>query len=346
MQTSDELPEQYERLHIGVALYDPATARVLDANERLESLYGYPISALKRLSVDEYSANTYDHSPDRLRQRFRAAADGESQSFRWRVKRADGTLVWVQVDLSAITVGGERRVLAEVRDIEASTTASQRVGLLSRIMRHNLRNDLTVISGRAERIAAVDEEDRFREHVETIRRTADSIERMTESVRQIERAATPDSTRWERQRAARVARASVDGLRERYPDADITVEEATPMWFDVDGTFAQALSHAVENGIVHATASDPSVTVTVDESPNTGRVEIRVTDDCPPIPPTEIDALDAPGENASTAHGTGVGLFVMKWSIESLGGEIAFERADDRGNVVSFYLPPEAPPAG
>lgn len=54
--------------------------------------------------------------------------------------------------------------------------------------------------------------------------------------------------------------------------------------------------------------------------------------------------LDAPGENTSTAHGTGVGLFVMKWSVESLGGEIAFERADDRGNVVIFHLPPEAPP--
>lgn len=345
VQTRNELPQQYERLHIGVALYDPETARVLDANERLESLYGYPTSALRQLPVDEYSANTYDYSLDRLRGRFRAAADGESQSFRWRIKRADGTLVWVQVDLSAATVGGERRVLAEVRDIEASTTASQRVGLLSRIMRHNLRNDLTVISGRAERIAAVADTDRLHEHVETIRRTADSIERMTESVRQIERAATPDSTRWERQRAAKAARAAVEDLRERYPDADITVEEATPMWFDVDGTFTQALSHAVENGIVHATAPDPSVTVTVDESPNTGRVEIRVTDDCPPIPATEIDALDAPGENASTAHGTGVGLFVMKWSIESLGGEIAFERADG-GNVVSFYLPPESPPTG
>ncbi|WP_262177961.1 PAS domain-containing sensor histidine kinase [Haloarcula laminariae] len=343
VQISDELPEQYEQLHIGVALYDPKTATILDANERLESLYGYPTSALKRLSVDEYSANTYDHSPAWFRRRFRAAADGESQSFRWRVKRADGTLVWVQVHLSPTTVGGERRVLAEVRDIEDSTAASQRIGLLSRIMRHNLRNDLTVISGRAERIAAVDRTDRLREHAEAIRRTADNIERMTESVRQIERAATPDRTHRKRQRAATAASEAVDALRERYPDADITVEEATPMWFDVDGTFRQALSHAVENGIVHATEPEPSVTVTVDESPNTGRVEIRVTDDCPPIPAVEIEALDAPGENASTAHGTGVGLFVMKWSVESLGGEITFERADDRGNVVSFYLPPETP---
>ncbi|MDS0283254.1 PAS domain-containing sensor histidine kinase [Haloarcula onubensis] len=343
-QSSESLPSQFGQLHIGVALYDPATAMVLDANERLEELFGYRTARLRRLSVDEYSANTYDYSSTRLRERFRAAGDGETQAFRWRIKRDDGTLVWVQVHLSALTLGGERRVLAEVRDIEAYTTASQRVGLLSRIMRHNLRNDLIVISGRAEQIASADDREGVAEHVGKIRETASSIDRMTDSVRQIERATTPDAGHREHQRAAAAARRVVADIRERYPAATITVEEATSMWFSVDGTFAQALSHAVENGVVHATDPEPAVTVTVGESPNTGRVEIRVSDHCPPIPDVEIDALDAPGENTSTAHGTGVGLFVMKWSIEALGGEIAFERDGDRGNVVSFYLPPEAPP--
>ena len=273
VQSSDSLPADYEQLHVGVALYDPATARVLDANGRLETLLGYATATLKRLTVDEYSANTYDYSCTRLRRRFLAAADGDSQAFRWRIKRGDGTLVWVQVHLSGLTLDDERRVLAEVRDIEAYTTASRRVGLLSRIMRHNLRNDLTVISGRAERIAATDDPGQVRRHVEKIHETASDIDRMTDSVRQIERATTPGTPVSKQQRAV-----------------------------------------------------------------------AAVNDDCPPIPPVEIDALDAPGENTSTAHGTGVGLFVMKWSIESLGGEIAFDNADDRGNVVSFYLPPETPP--
>lgn len=345
-QSSDSLPSQYAQLHIGVALYDPATARLLDANERLEELLGYSTATLRTLTVDEYSANTYDYSLTRLRRRLVAAADGDSEAFRWRIKRDDGTLVWVQVHLSALTLDGERRVLAEVHDIEAYTTASQRVGLLSRIMRHNLRNDLVVISGRAEQIVSADDPTALREQAEKIRQTADDIDRMTESVRQIERATTPETVHRTRQRAVAATRAAVEDLRDRYPTADITVEEATPMWFSVDGAFAQAVSHAVENGIVHATDGDPEVTVVVDESPNTGRVEIRVSDDCPPIPTVEIEALDAPGENTSTAHGTGVGLFVMKWSIESLGGEIAFERAEGGGNRVSFYLPPKPSPDG
>lgn len=58
----------------------------------------------------------------------------------------------------------------------------------------------------------------------------------------------------------------------------------------------------------------------------------------------EIEALDEYTETTATSHGSGVGLFVMKWCIESLGGELKIERRDRRGNTVSFYLPPKAPP--
>ena len=66
------------------------------------------------------------------------------------------------------------------------------------------------------------------------------------------------------------------------------------------------------------------------------------------LPPAYDDlhvgtALFDPDMATSTSHGTGIGLFVMKWCSESLGGEIRFERSD-RGNEVYFYLPSETPP--
>lgn len=336
----DTLPSHYERLHVGIGLYDPATGTLLDANERLESLFGYSTAALQDRSLETYSANTYGDVCEQLLPRFRAAGDGEPQRFKWRVKRSDGTLIWVQADLSEITVGSTRRVLAEIRDITEYTTTSRRVGLLSRIMRHNLRNDLTVIMGRAQQIDA--DTDCVLRHTEKIRETAVAIDRMTESVREIERATTQPSRHTSVRSAAGLVRETVADLREEFQHATIDVEERTEMWFRVDESFTQALTHAVENGVDHADDPTPSVTVVVDESPNTGRVEIRIRDECPPIPDVEIDALDAPGENTTTAHGTGVGLFVMKWSIESLGGEMSFDR-EGGGNVVSFYLPPAAP---
>ena len=66
VQRTDSLPSEYEHLQVGVALYDPEMLAILDAYERLESLYGYSGEALRILSVDEHSANTYEDSDMQL----------------------------------------------------------------------------------------------------------------------------------------------------------------------------------------------------------------------------------------------------------------------------------------
>ena len=71
---------------------------------------------------------------------------------------------------------------------------------------------------------------------------------------------------------------------------------------------------------------------------------VRVADDGPSIPETEIDVLREDVETSSTFHGTGVGLWVMQWCVESLGGELSFEENEPRGNVVSIALPKAAGP--
>ncbi|TKX83031.1 ATP-binding protein, partial [Halorubrum sp. SS5] len=42
-----------------------------------------------------------------------------------------------------------------------------------------------------------------------------------------------------------------------------------------------------------------------------------------------------------TSHGSGIGLFVMKWCVESLGGEVLFESRNSGGNAVCLLLPPK-----
>lgn len=114
--------------------------------------------------------------------------------------------------------------------------------------------------------------------------------------------------------------------------------------FTLIKAFTHALTAALENAIVHSDEAEPVVEVSIGPSPNTGRVEICIKDANPPIPEDELEALFKPTETTSTYHGTGVGLFVMKWCVESLGGEIKFETREPRGNAIYFYLPPKTPP--
>ncbi|ELY67768.1 PAS domain-containing sensor histidine kinase [Natrinema versiforme] len=336
------LPAEYDRLAVGMMLYDPSTGKVRDANAELESLFGYATDELRTLTADEYSANTYSVSGAELVDRIRATATGNPQQFKWRVKRADGELIWVRFHLSRRRSGGRPSVLAEVHDITDYYTASRRLGLFSRILRHNLRNEGNVIAGHARQIETAAETESVRETARTIRAAATDLGAITESVREIERATTTDEYPSYRNAADAVGLVA-DEFRAEYPSAEITVDERSPMGIRADSGFTDALAHAVENAIVHNDDPNPRVEITIDSSPNTGRVEIRIADSARPIPAVETDAIDGFTEVTSTSHGSGVGLFVMKWCIEALGGELAFETGDD-GNVVYFYLPPKEPP--
>lgn len=99
-QTDPELDPAYDDLHIGVALYDPGTGAVLDANDRLESVFGFATDELRDLSVGTCTANTHAFAEGEFLDRLRASADGETRAFVWRIKRGDGELVWVRLHLS------------------------------------------------------------------------------------------------------------------------------------------------------------------------------------------------------------------------------------------------------
>jgi PAS domain S-box-containing protein len=366
------LPPSYDALRVGVALFDPADATVVSANDRLESLVGYPTERLRELSVGRYTANTYRFSATEFADRLREAATGGSPEFTWRIKRADGELVWVRVSLSPWVGddgrergddGGNRsgdgrerdererdgggpasRVLAEVRDISEHYAASRRETLFWRVLRHNLRNEANKIIGYTGEILQATTDDAVREAAADAREAAAGLGGVATSVKEIQQAVSRSETPRSYRLAADAVREVVTALEPSYPDAEFVVEERRPMWVHVDAAFDHALRHAVENAVQHAAEPSPTVEVTVRPSPNTGRVEIRVADANPHIPSAEIDALDAFGEVTSTRHGTGVGLFVMKWCIESLGGELEFERREPRGNVVRLYLPARGRP--
>jgi len=338
-------PSEYDALSLAIAVYDAEHATIERTNDRFESLFGYAAGEMRELSPDRYTANTYRFSEADFAGRLRDAARGEAQQFPWRIKRADGELTWVRVSLSEWEAGRDGHVLAEVRDITDHYATSRRETLFWRVLRHNLRNEANKLIGYSGEVLRETERDRVREAAEKARSTAFDLGTVATSVKEIQQAAAQSETYRSHRPAADAVRDVVAVLEPAYPDAEFVVEERRPMWVRVDAAFDHALRHALENAACHADEPDPTVEVTVSPSPNTGRVEIRVSDTNPHIPRVEIDALDTVSELTSTRHGTGVGLFVMQWCIESLGGELTFERREPRGNRVRFYLPPRDQPS-
>lgn len=336
------LSPAYDTLHTGIVLYDSTDGSIVDANDRAVSILGYEYATLRSVDVDRYTANTYSFSASDFRDRLRTALTGDTRTFTWRVKRGDGELVWVRIRLSR-RAANEKWIRAELRDITDHYDAKHRAELFWRILRHDIRNKSAIVSGYAEEIVGGDDPDQMRTAAATIADAAADLGNAATSVRQIQEAVAADPGDRRIRDVTRAVDDVVSECRADYPAAEITVTERESVGIAVDRAFSHALRHAVENAIVHSDAAAPTVEVRIDRSPNTGRAELSIVDENPPIDDAELDVLFRPEVRTSTLHGSGVGLFVMRWCVESLGGEIGVER-HARGNVVRFYFPPKPVP--
>ncbi|RQG89262.1 PAS domain-containing sensor histidine kinase [Natrarchaeobius halalkaliphilus] len=333
------LPAEFDNLDVGITLHDSETGAVLDVNEELEKLYGYSRAELRSMTVGEYTAPSTRFTQEKALDRIRAAAAGESQVFEWHVERSNGELLWVSVHLSETVLDGVSCVLAEVYDITDFKARERRLRLLSRVLRHNLRNEMTVLRGYAELLTEAIEEETLEEQAETIFEIATEVGELSDSIRQIEEIATPDATKRSPTNLRDVVVSVTGTVPDEYPETDLSVETSEDVWVVADRSIRYAITHAIENAIEHNDRESPTVSVTIDDDPEAGRGVVRIADNGPEIPNVEIDVLDENTDPNEVYHGSGVGLWVMKWCVDSLGGSLEFESNSPRGNVVSISLP-------
>ena len=187
-QKGFNLPSEYNALHVGIAMYDPNSGSILAANHRLETIFGYPTEELRDLSITDYTANTYPCSETDFKNRLTASATGNQQQFTWRIKRADGELRWVQIHLSDQIISDQSYVCAEIRDITEHYETRHREELFWRVLRHNLRNNASVLIGNASLIAENATTDTVQEASEVIHSRAERLGNIVESLKKIEQA--------------------------------------------------------------------------------------------------------------------------------------------------------------
>lgn len=334
------LPATFDDLDIGITLRDPETGDLLDANDQVEVLYGYSREELSEMDIEEYTTPSTKFSQNEAIERIRTAGAGDPQVFEWRVERASGELIWIRVRLNATTIEDRRCVIAEIRDITDYKARERRLRLLNRVVRHNLRNETNVLVGYADRLKSAVEEKTLEEEVETILEIATEIGTLSDSIRQIEEIAKPNATERTPTKTGELVQEVAADIQAKYPAADLTVDIRADSTVNADRGLFHAIKHALDNAIVHDDHQIASVEVVVTTKPSTGQAEVRVIDTGPTIPDVEIDVLNEDVEASSTYHGSGLGLWVMQWCVDSHGGELIFDKNSPRGNVVRFLLPP------
>ncbi|WP_135822321.1 ATP-binding protein [Halostella litorea] len=213
--------------------------------------------------------------------------------------------------------------LLSLRDVTERELRKQRLEVLNRVLRHNLRNRVDAIKGNAEAIEAESSDG----YAAEIRESADELATLSAKAREIDQLVSRP-TRYSEADLSAVVRELAAATGDDRVIVD--VPERAPLVTDWEA-LRLAVRSAVENAVEHAAES---VTATVERS-DSGYV-ITVADDGPGIPDSELDSLDAETETP-LQHGTGLGLWLLKWSVRKLNGTLSFDTSG--GTTVRLTVP-------
>jgi len=214
-------------------------------------------------------------------------------------------------------------------DVTELKRRNQQLTVLNRILRHNIRNDLTAIDGYLE-MAMELTEGKAHERLSDIANRTESLLSTTEVADRVRRSL--DQTEVAQQDLGEAVEVLVEQAREDFPEASI---DASVQSVPVHATAAldYALWELIENACEHA-GEPPDIEISVRK--NGERATVTVTDDGPGIPDQERRILKR-GEETKLDHGSGLGLWLVYWVLESSGGVLEFD-CDD-GTEVSVSLP-------
>lgn len=224
-----------------------------------------------------------------------------------------------------------REVTTERKRAEDLETLKE---VLSRVLRHNLRNEVTVIRGFASAIAENGDESAAANAERIVDRT-DALVKTSETARRIKNVIDLDEMKTVD--LDELVERTVAQTRESYPEA--TIETSVPTVSVVlNPEFDTALAELLDNAISHNDDTQP--TVTVDATRTARGVELTISDNGPGIPAHELQVLDR-GEETSLVHGSGAGLWLIQTAVDHSNGSCQFETSDAGTSVVIRLQTPQ-----
>lgn len=300
--------------------------QVLDANESMAEFFG--------ISTDELVGES-------IQSAARGLADADlsvGKTGRLTLTTVDGRRRF-QYSVSAVTPHQERdrdetdavaRAVV-LRDVTERQTREQRLTVLNRILRHNVRNQLDVVLANASHVS----EESLRID---IRDSATELVELSDKAREAEQIMAASTEMPERVDLVAVVRDIVDEYQGTTSDCNITTTGPSELSIVSHRAVVRTLfAELIENAVTHTEETPANVEVTVQES-GEHMVEVVVADEGPGIPEQEREVLAKETEEP-LKHGRGIGLWIVKWGITRLGGDISISENEPEGSVINVHLP-------
>ncbi|WP_226480597.1 PAS domain S-box protein [Natrinema amylolyticum] len=296
-----------------------------------EELIGEPVSHI-------FADESYDRAVEHV-EGLLADPQRDGDAFEATYTTADGERFPVEIECSLLPrdedeIAAEtfRGTVSVVRDITQRKEREQYLQVLNRVLRHNLRNDLTVVIGYAELLRERLDDPELAAAADTLLETATDLADTSEKTRAIQHALDRDGD-LQPVDAAAVAAETV--AETETGDAAVSVSTAGNCWAWADSGLGLVVENLLENAIRHGGAT-PTVEVSVARDGE--RIELAVDDDGPGIPPAETAVVTGETDITQLTHSSGLGLWLVRWMVDSYGGSVSFATSALGGSRIEIAL--------
>ena len=228
------------------------------------------------------------------------------------------------------------------KELERSNAAlqerSEMISVLNRVLRHNVRNDVNVIAGRADLLANDIEDEALETELATIREKAFDLAQIAERTRRMEQLLAEENTQLTSIDPAREIQTEIVRLRSREPDATIRLDVAdgTPDRVNAITTLPVTIADVIQQ--IHEHNDEVTVKVRIapdtdpirtDETETTDVESVRITidDDGDGVPAVDIRAVES-GSETPLKHADGIALWCLKWAVERADGSFTVDQED------------------
>ncbi|MFA9518391.1 PAS domain S-box protein [Halopenitus sp. H-Gu1] len=232
-------------------------------------------------------------------------------------------------------VGRDRRLHAEYeQELEEQR---DNLEILNQVVRHDIRNDMAVVRGRANLLEEYVEE-AGREHLEAVQSSTENAIQLTGTARDLSETMLSTEEDVEPVRLDQHLEPTIENARSKFDNTVITVEDGIPDVRVCGNTLLKAVfRNLIQNAVIHNDKEVPAVDILTALDEET--VTVAIADNGPGIPDDQKETIFGKGEKGLDSPGTGIGLYLVESLVEQYGGDVWAEDNDPEGSVFYVELP-------
>ena len=314
--------------------FDEAVPVIEATNDAFEDVFGYDNEEVIGAPVDDYlmpDSNVSDEGGV-----YESVAEMEQWSGEIRRRTADGLRYFLFRGIPYRAADGTLHGFGIYTDITERKQHARRLQVLTRVLRHNLRNDLTILLGYAE-ILRDDVDDEYLQSVaQSVCDRIHEISDLSEEVRAVQETLGSETGTLRSADAAEYIHLFVTEHTEATSEASVDIDVPTDLTLQVDERLDLVVENLLENALEH-TGERPRVEISARTDGDT--LVLTIADDGPGIPELEWNVVTGQTEITQLSHGSGLGLWTVKWVADSYGGQMRRVPTDLGGAAVELRLP-------